>query len=63
MDPPRDYISCTEQNQSEWELKEYEGVQRSSSVQLSSLGSQNSSSGVSSQKTITVCQTVICELL
>jgi hypothetical protein len=35
-----------------------EGVQRSSSV-----GSQNSSSGVSSRKKVTVCQTVICELL
>jgi hypothetical protein len=38
------------------DLKEYKGVQ------WSSVGSQNSSSGVPSRK-MTVCQIVICELL
>jgi hypothetical protein len=37
------------------QLKEYNGVQRNSSVQFSSVGRQNSSRGVSSRK-MTVCQ-------
>jgi hypothetical protein len=47
--------------------KEYEGVQRVTEeyngVQRSTVGSQNSSSGVSSRKKMTVCEIVICELL
>jgi hypothetical protein len=50
------------------ELKEYDGLQRGRSeysgvVEFSSAGSQNSSSGLSSRKKMSVCQIVICELL
>jgi hypothetical protein len=63
MGPSRDYISSTKQNQIRMRI---EGVQRSiteyngvleelSLVQFSSVGSQNSSCGVSIQKKMTVC--------